>query len=52
MSDLDREAIALMESRPDLQQMSLDEWLLEHSEKLSDHEKRAASAILDRYFAE
>jgi hypothetical protein len=43
---LDKIANAMMNSRPDLEPMSLDEWLLEHNDKLSDREKQAAFAIL------
>lgn len=42
-------ARALMDTRPDLTQMSLDEWLVEHAEKLDDAEKRAATAILEMF---
>lgn len=45
----DRLAVALMETRPDLKQMSLDEWLVEHMDSLSQNERRAASAIIDLY---
>lgn len=40
-------ALALMETRPDLAQMSLDEWVAEHSESLSDAEQYIAIKILE-----
>lgn len=46
---LDQLALAMMRTRPDLEEMSLDEWLHEHNEKLSRREKQTASAILSLY---
>lgn len=43
---LDKLAVAMMETRPDLEQMSLDEWLMAHNDKLTVHERQAAFAIL------
>ena len=37
---------AMMAMRPDLAPMSLDEWILEHREPLSDSEIAAARSIL------
>ncbi|MTH62156.1 hypothetical protein [Paracoccus litorisediminis] len=44
---LDTLARAMMATRPDLQEMSLDEWLHQHHDKLSDNEKRAATWIIE-----
>lgn len=46
---VDQLAIALMQTRPDLAQMSLDEWLAEHFEKLTESERRAATAIIEMH---
>ncbi|MBA8881643.1 hypothetical protein [Phyllobacterium myrsinacearum] len=46
---IDKIANAIIDSRPDLEPLSLDEWLLEHSEKLSLRETDAAIAILRLY---
>lgn len=51
VSRLDALAIKLMQSRPELDEMSLDEWLAEHHEQLSSDERKAASAIIDAYMA-
>lgn len=48
---LDKIARSFMESRADLQAMSLDDWMMEHSDKLSDRERGAALAILQLYDA-
>jgi hypothetical protein len=40
-------AIALMNTRSDLKQMDLQEWMLVHHEKLCEVEKKAAYAIFD-----
>lgn len=48
----DRLCVAFMDCRPDLKQMSLDEWLCEHLEKLSEAERRCAQAIIDLYYEE
>jgi len=40
-------ALAMMQTRPDLAEMSLDEWLVEHWDRLSETERRAAQAIVD-----
>lgn len=42
-------ARALMATRPDLTEMSLDEWLAEHFEKLTDAQRRAATAIIEMH---
>ena len=39
-------ARALMDVRPDLKRMSLDEWIHEHAENLRADELRAAHAVL------
>lgn len=49
LAKIDALAIAMMETRPDLKQMSLDEWVIEHAEKLTDAERRAASAIVQMH---
>ncbi|NIH77373.1 hypothetical protein FHV99_004625 [Ochrobactrum sp. P20RRXII] len=49
IAKLDAIANAMMDSRPDLAPMSLDEWLLEHSSKLSIRERKACVAILELY---
>ncbi|MBX4911456.1 hypothetical protein HJA82_29520 [Rhizobium bangladeshense] len=46
---LDKIARAMMDARPDLEQMSLDEWLLTHNDKLTVRERQAAYAILCLY---
>lgn len=46
---LDAIARAMTDLRPDLAPKSLDEWILEHAEKLTEPERRAASAILALY---
>jgi len=46
---LDVIARAMMDSRPELEAMSLDEWVTAHFDKLSERERRAAWAILDLY---
>lgn len=48
---LDKLAQELMASRPDLDPMSLDEWLAEHDGNLTTEEIKAASAIIDAYYA-
>lgn len=40
-------AEAMMATRPDLEPASLDDWVLTHHDRLSDAERRAATAILD-----
>jgi hypothetical protein len=45
-------ALAMMNMRPDLRQMSLDEWLVEHDAKLTPAEKTAGHAISALYDAE
>lgn len=47
---LDELALELMASRPELKPMSLDEWLIEHMEKLSEAERKNCTAIIDAYF--
>jgi len=47
---VDQLAIALMQTRPDLAQMSLDEWLAEPFKKLTESERRAATAIIEMYY--
>jgi len=42
-------AMALMNARPDLEQHSLDEWLITHNEKL-DHEIIIGNEIVEMYF--
>lgn len=49
-SRLDSLALELMATRPDLEQASLDEWIVIHHEELSDDELRSASAIIDAYY--
>lgn len=44
---IDRLALALMDTRPDLARMSLDEWLATHHDHLTREERTAARAILD-----
>ena len=44
---VDALALAMMDTRPDLEQGSLDEWLVAHWDKLSGVERQAAQAILD-----
>lgn len=39
-------ARALMSLRPDLRAMSLDEWICQHTDRLSESELRAANSIL------
>lgn len=46
---LDVLAVGFMAKRPDLPTMSLDDWLAEHHEKLSEKERLDAIAILDAY---
>jgi len=43
-------AMALMNARPDLEQHSLDEWLITHNEKLTDHEIIIGNEIVEMYF--
>ena len=50
-SRLDALAIELMESRPDLEQASLDEWMVINDPELTDTERKAASAIIEAYFS-
>lgn len=45
------EARQFMETRPDLRIMSLDEWLVEHREALSEEERKTGAAILDALYA-
>jgi len=49
-SRLDALAQELMATRPDLAEMSLDEWLVEHMDSLSQSERADASAIIAAYF--
>lgn len=44
----DLDAVALMSTRPDLEQMSLDEWTAQHHDKLTPEERTAAMEILAR----
>ena len=46
---LDKVIEAFMATRPELTPMSLDEWLVEHFDHLSDAERRAATALIDLY---
>lgn len=46
---LDALARALMDTRPDLEPMSLDEWVWQHHECLTDAERSTASAISALY---
>lgn len=46
---LDALARALMDTRPDLEPMSLGEWVWQHHERLTDAERRSASAISALY---
>jgi hypothetical protein len=46
MNRYDLLAAVMMATRPELQQMSLDEWIIEHMEALDDDELTAATAIL------
>lgn len=49
-SRLDVLALELMESRPELKPMSLDEWVIEHMDHLSEQERYNCSAIINAYF--
>jgi len=49
---LDALAKAMMATRPDLKEMSLDEWLVQHSDSLSEKERDAATAISALYDAD
>lgn len=46
---LDVVAIEFMQSRPDLKEMSLDEWVMEHAALLSADEVENAYAIIKAY---
>ena len=46
---LNHRARAMMATRPELKQMSLNEWLAEYMDQLSLEERRAASAILELF---
>ncbi|MDH2328311.1 hypothetical protein QCN27_15705 [Cereibacter sp. SYSU M97828] len=48
-SRLDAIAVAFMATRPDLASKSLDDWLAEHHDRLSNDERRAALCLLDAY---
>jgi hypothetical protein len=43
-------AIAMMQTRPDLREMSLDEWLIQHDAHLSPNERAAGQAILALHY--
>jgi len=45
----DELCLCLMACRPDLPQLSLDEWLIEYDLNLTPEEKRVGRAILDLY---
>lgn len=47
--DLDTMAINLMSKFPHLEQMSLDEWVLEHHDVLTKETRDEARAIIDLY---
>jgi hypothetical protein len=46
---LDMIARSFMVARADLQPMSLDEWLLEHTSKLTESERKQGAALLARF---
>jgi DNA-binding SARP family transcriptional activator len=48
-SRLDVVAIEFMQSRPDLKEMSLDEWVIEHAGSLTADEVEDAYAIIEAY---
>lgn len=48
--EIDAAAVSLMDARPDLKQMSLDEWVLTHADALTDAEKHQAERIIKAYF--
>lgn len=48
---MDAAAVALMATRPDLRALSLDEWLIQHHDALTEEERRTAEAILELHNA-
>ena len=46
MNPYDLLAAVMMSTRPELQQMSLNQWIIDHMESLDDDELTAATAIL------
>lgn len=47
MNVYDQLALAMMKTRPDLKELSLDEWLLTHMDALTRRERQAAQAIIN-----
>lgn len=47
--DWHEEVRKVMDSRPDLAPMSLDEWLIEHHDKLSIDERQRGTALLSEF---